>query len=97
MALKIRPMFDKVLLEVEPESITTGGIIIPVGEPNERQQRAKVIAVGEGRRQNGRRISPQVKPGDRVLCDKWSMAEFKADGQTFFLAVEDGIIGVLDD
>lgn len=89
---KIRPLHNYILIQLEEETLTTSGIII-VGEPNERQQRGVVIAVGEGRLENGVRIPPQVKPGDRVLFDKWSMV--KIDGFDYYIAIEDGIIGVL--
>ncbi len=97
MSKSVRPLFDKILIELEEETLSTGGIVL-VGEPNERQQRGRVLAVGEGRRDtNGGRIPPQVKPGDRVLFDKWSMVELKIDKQSVFLAIEDGIIGILDE
>lgn len=95
--LSIRPMFDKVLVEMQDESISKGGIIIPAGEVNEKIQRGVVLAVGKGRRENGHLIPPQVKPGDKVLFDKWSVAELKLNQQTVYLAIEDGIIGIIED
>lgn len=91
----IRPLFDKVLIELENETLHTSGLIM-IGEPNERIQRGTVLAVGEGRRENGVRNPLQVKVGDRVLFDKWSMIDIKMQDKVHYIAIEDGIIGILD-
>ena len=97
--MKIRPLFDKVLVTLEQETMSEGGIVFPVfEEPLDRQSKGVVLAVGEGRRDGkGNRIPNGVKPGDRVLFDKWTVAEFMVDGQKMWLAIVDGIIGVLTD
>ena len=91
---KIRPLFDKVVVEIENNMISDGGIIL-TGETNEKQKRGRVIAVGEGRFENGHRIPPSVKVGDLVLLGQWSTVEVDADGTKYVIAIEDGIIGVL--
>ena len=71
--MKIKPMNDRVLvLRVEEEQKTTGGIIIP-DTAKEKPQEGKVIAVGSGKvGEDGKRVPPEVKVGDRILFSKYA-------------------------
>lgn len=94
--VNITPLRDRVLVRRldEPEQ-RVGGIIIP-DTAKEKPQQAEVVAVGSGRiLDNGDRLPPTVKAGDRVLVGKWSGADVKIDGTEYLILKEDEILGIL--
>ena len=95
--MKIKPMNDRVLvLRVEEEKKTTGGIIIP-DTAKEKPQEGKVIAVGSGKLDDkGKRVPLEVKKDDRVLFSKYAGTEIKIDGVEHVFMREDDILGVLE-
>lgn len=94
--MKIRPLNDRILItRVEEGQKTAGGIIIP-DTAREKSLEGRVIAVGPGRiMDDGRRIVPEVRPGDRVLFSKYAGTEIKVDGQDQLFLREDDILGIL--
>jgi chaperonin GroES len=95
--MKVKPLHDRVLIErAEAESKTAGGIIIP-DNAKEKPAEGKVVAVGEGLRdENGKRIPLDVKKGDRVLFAKWGGAEVKVDGKELIILKESDILAVIE-
>lgn len=95
--MKVRPLHDRVLVErVEAESKTAGGIIIP-DTAKEKPAEGKIVAVGEGLRdENGKRVSLDVKKGDRVLFAKWGGTEVKVDGKELIIMKESDILAVIE-
>ena len=95
--MKVKPLHDRVIIEsVEAESKTAGGIIIP-DNAKEKPSEGKVVAVGEGLRDDhGKRISLDVKKGDRVLFQKWGGAEVKVDGKELIILKESDILAVIE-
>jgi chaperonin GroES len=95
--MKIRPLNDRVLvLRVEEEQKTSGGIIIP-DTAKEKPQEGKVVAVGPGKiGDDGKRIPVEIKKGDRILFSKYSGTEIKIDGKEHLFMKADDILGVLD-
>ncbi|MFZ0135151.1 MAG: co-chaperone GroES [Desulfobacterales bacterium] len=95
--MKIKPMNDRVLvLRVEQEQKTAGGLIIP-DTAKEKPQEGKVMAVGTGKLgDNGKRTALEVKVGDRVLFSKYAGTEIKIDGVEHVFMKEDDILGVLE-
>jgi chaperonin GroES len=94
--MKVTPLHDRVLvLRIEEEEKTSGGIIIP-DAAKEKPQEGKVIAVGEGKLdEDGKRISPDVKKGDRVLFGKYSGNEIMIDGVEHLIMREDDILAIV--
>ncbi len=94
--MKFRPLHDRVVVRrVEAEEKTAGGIIIP-DNAKEKPAEGEVIAVGEGAyNEDGDRITPDVKTGDRVLFGKWSGTEIKIDGEDLLIMKESDILGIL--
>jgi chaperonin GroES len=92
-----RPLHDRVVVRrVKEEEKTRGGIIIP-DTAQEKPQEGEVIAVGPGARdEDGERIPPDVKTGDRILFGKWSGTEVKIDGEELLIMKESDIMGVLE-
>lgn len=95
--MKIKPLNDRVLiLRIEEEAKTAGGIIIP-DTAKEKPQEGKVIAAGPGKlNDKGERIAMAVKDGDTVLFGKYSGSEVKIDGVEHLIMREDDILGILD-
>jgi len=95
--MKIKPMNDRVLvLRVEQEQKTVGGLIIP-DTAKEKPQEGKVMAVGTGKLgDDGKRTALEVKVGDRVLFSKYAGTEIKIDGVEHVFMKEDDILGVLE-
>ena len=90
-----RPLGDRVAVE-RIEETTSGGIIIP-DTAKEKPVQGRIIAAGEGARdENGKRIPLEVKVGDIVLFTKWGGTEFKIDGHEVTILKESDILAVLD-
>ena len=96
MAIKIRPLQDRVVVKaLDSETKTKGGIIIP-DTAKEKPQEGEVVAVGPGRMtEDGKRIALEVKKGDRVLIGKYSGTDVKIDGTEYVILREDDVLGVL--
>ena len=64
----LRPLGDRIAVKVlDAEEKTAGGIILP-DTAKDKPQEGEVIAVGSGRvLENGNRVAPEVKVGDRVI------------------------------
>ena len=95
--MKVRPLQDRVLVKrVESETRSAGGIIIP-DTAKEKPLEGLVIAVGPGKRlEDGSRVAPEVKEGDRVLFGKDAGTEIKVDGVDHMSLKESDILGILD-
>ena len=94
--MKIKPLNDRVLvLRIEQEEKTSGGIIIP-DTAKEKPQEVKVIAVGPGKvNDKGERIPLEVKEKDKVLFGKYSGSEIKVDGVEHLIMREDDILAIV--
>jgi chaperonin GroES len=94
---KIRPLQDRVIVKrIEEKEQIRGGIIIP-DTAKEKPQEGEVIAVGNGKLlDNGTRIEPGVKAGDKVLFGKYSGTEIKLDGEEYLILREDEILGIIE-
>jgi chaperonin GroES len=96
MGIRIRPLHDRIVVKgIEEESKTPGGIIIP-DTAKEKPQQGKVIAVGEGRHEDGKVIPMDVKAGDRILYGKYAGTEIKIDGEEHLILREDDVLGVIE-
>ena len=93
--MKIKPLGDRILvLGVEEEKKTKGGILIP-DTAKEKPQEGKVIAVGPGKvNEKGKRIPLDVKKGDRVLFGKYAGNEIKIDSVEHLIMREDDILAI---
>ena len=96
MKTTVRPPSDRILVKrVEPEQKMKGGIIIP-DTAKEKPLEGKVVAVGAGRLDdNGKRIAPEVKAGDRILVGKYTGTEVRIDDVEHVIVREDEILGII--
>ncbi len=95
--MKIRPMNENVLvLRVEEEQKTSGGIIIP-DTAKKKPQEGKVIAVGSGKSgKDGKRISLDVKAGDRILFSKYAGTEIRINDIEHIFMKETDILAIFE-
>ena len=93
--MKVKPLADRVVIEaLEAEAKTAGGIIIP-DNAKEKPQQGKVMAVGPGKVEDGKKIEMEVKVGDVILYGKYSGSEIKLDDQEYLIMHQDDILGIL--
>ena len=97
MALNVKPLGDRVLVEpVEEKEVKKGGIIIP-DAAKEKPTEGLVRALGTGKKDdNGKLIAFEVKVGDRVLISKYGGTEIKVDGKEYKLLNSDDILAIVD-
>jgi chaperonin GroES len=95
--MQIRPLHNRLIVKrLEEEERTKGGIIIP-DTAKEKPIEGKVIAVGDGKiAEDGRKISMEVKNGDRVLFAKYAGTEVKIDGEEHLMMKEDDILAIIE-
>jgi chaperonin GroES len=95
--MSIRPLSDRILVQrLDEETTTKSGIIIP-DTAKEKPQQGKVIAVGNGKLlDSGTRVTPGVKPEEKVLFGKYSGTEVKFDGVEYLILREEDILGIIE-
>ena len=94
--MKIRPLYDRIVIKrIEEKETMKGGIIIP-DTAKEKPQEGEVVAIGQGKRlEDGKLIPLDVKVGDRILFGKYSGSEIKLDGEELLIIREDEVLGVI--
>src|SRR6187549_3617027 len=97
MAMNIRPLGDRIIVEpVEQEETIAGGMLVLPETAKEKPQQGRVLAVGAGRRDDdGDRIEMDVQVGDRVLYAKYGGTEVKMDGKKLLILKESDILGIV--
>ncbi|MBX4210394.1 co-chaperone GroES [Candidatus Parcubacteria bacterium] len=93
----ITPLGDRVLVKPESaeEEKNIGGIIIPETSEKEKPARGKVIAVGEGKVVDGKRIPVDVSVGDTVVFSKYGYDEVKIGDEELYIIKEENILAVI--
>ena len=97
MAVKVKPLGDRVLVQpLDEEEQVKGGIIIP-DTAKEKPQRGKIVAVGDGKTDDsGKKIALTVKKGDSVLYGKYSGTEVRLDDEDYLIMSEGDILGIIE-
>lgn len=91
MALQIKPLSDRVIIEpAAAETQTASGIIIP-DTAKEKPQKGTVVAVGNGKKD----YTMTVQVGDSVLYGKYSGTELKFEGKDYLIMREDEILAII--
>lgn len=95
--MSVRPLEDRVLiLPTEAESKTASGIFLPESA-KEKPMQGEVVAVGPGKlMDNGERIKPGVKEGDKVVFGKYSGSEVEIKNTTHLIVRESELLGVVE-
>jgi chaperonin GroES len=96
MALKLKPLADRLVVEpIEQEEVTATGIYVPE-TAKEKPQEGKVVAVGPGRKDDeGKRIPIDVAEGDTVLYAKYGGTEVKLEDKKLLILKESDILAIL--
>lgn len=97
MAVKVRPLGDKILLKrLEAEGKTKSGIVLPE-TAKEKPKRGTVIAVGDGKLlDSGERAKFQVKKGDEIIFASYAGTEIKVDNDEYLILSEDEVLAIID-
>ena len=95
--MKIRPLYDRVLVKrVEGLEKTKGGIIIP-DTAKEKPIEGQVVAVGSGKiQENGKVRKLDVKAGDRILFGKYSGSDVRIEGEEHLILREEEILAIVE-
>lgn len=93
MASKLEPLADRVVIKPIPqEEKTKSGIVLP-DTAKEKSQEGVIIAVGPGKlSDDGKRIPPEVKVGDKIVYAKYAGTEFKLDNEELVILRESDIL-----
>ena len=91
----LKPLGDRVMIEVaKEEEKTVSGIVLP-GSAQEKPQTGTIIAVGEGRiLENGTKVEMAVKVGDVVLFEKYAGTEVKYEGKEYLVLKEHDLVAI---
>jgi chaperonin GroES len=98
VALKLRPLADRVVIKpVEREEVTKSGIVLP-DTAKEKPQEGIIEAVGNGRynERTGERIKLDVVVGNRVMYAKYAGSEVKIDDVDYLILAEKDILAVVE-
>jgi chaperonin GroES len=94
--LNLKPLGDRVIIEsLEAETVTASGIVLP-DTAKEKPQRGRVLAVGDGRWDEGTRVPLDVSVGDEVIYSKYGGTEVKVDGDDVLILSEHDILAVVE-
>ena len=95
--MKLRPLFDRVVVkQVEEKETTVGGIFLPTAA-QEKQEIAVVVAVGQGGVVDGKDVEMVVNVGDKVLYSKYAGSEFTVDGQKVTIIRQSDVLAVVEE
>src|ERR1700761_7804637 len=97
MALNVKPLGDRLLVEpAEEKEVKKGGIIIPESA-KEKPQEYIVVALGIGKvNDDGKKIPFEVKKGDRAIASQYGGSSIKIDGKEYKILSSDDILAVLE-
>ena len=94
--MTIKPLTDRVLIQMEEAEETTKSGLLLAGSAKEKPQVAKVIAVGPGGVVDGKDVVMTVKVGDKVITSKYSGTEIKLDGEEYTIVRQSDILAVVE-
>lgn len=95
--MQLKPLSDRVLVEVvEEEQKTQSGIYLP-DTAQEKPQRGRIVAVGTGRvSSEGEKLPMNVKEGDVVIFAQYAGTEIKVDGSEYLIMSENEILAIVE-
>ena len=94
--MTIKPLTDRVLIQMEEAEETTKSGILLAGSAKEKPQVANVIAVGPGGVVDGKDVVMTVKVGDKVITSKYSGTEIKLDGEEYTIVRQSDILAIVE-
>ncbi|MEE8150039.1 MAG: co-chaperone GroES [candidate division Zixibacteria bacterium] len=93
--MQVKPLYDRVVVRPVEEEQVKGGIIIP-DTAKEKPVEGEIIEVGSGRvTDDGKKMSLEVKKGDRILYGKYSGTEVTIEGEELLIMRESDIFAII--
>jgi chaperonin GroES len=90
--MKLQPLGDRLVVKaIEAEQTTSSGLVLP-DTAQEKPSRGTVVAVGDGRYEDGQRIPLDVAVGDEVIYSKYGGTEIKVDGEDLIILREADVL-----
>jgi chaperonin GroES len=90
--MKLKPLGDRLIIRaVDEEETTASGLVLP-DTAKEKPQTGEVVAVGDGRIEDGERIPLDVSVGDKVLYSKYGGTEIKVEGEDLLVLRESDVL-----
>ena len=94
--MKLIPLADRVVLKaMEAEETTKGGIIL-TSSAKEKPSLAEVISVVPGGKVDGKDVVMSVKPGDKVITDKYSGSNVKIGDDEYTIVRQSDILAIVE-
>jgi len=94
--MNVKPLGDRVVIKnIEAEETTKSGILLTSGS-KEKPQMAEVIAVGPGGMVDGKEVTMNVKPGQKVIYSKYAGTEVKLDGEEIIIVRQNDIFATVE-
>ncbi|HNX62105.1 MAG TPA: co-chaperone GroES [Candidatus Limiplasma sp.] len=94
--MNVKPLGDRVVIKnIEAEETTKSGILLTSGS-KEKPQMAEVIAVGPGGLVDGKEVTMNVKPGQKVIYSKYAGTEVKLDGDEIIIVRQSDILATVE-
>ncbi|GMR19405.1 MAG: co-chaperone GroES [Patescibacteria group bacterium] len=95
MSIKVKPLGNNILIKpLEREEKLPSGLVIP-DTAKEKPQEGKVVAAGPGKYEDGKRVAPEVKVGDRVLYKRFGGDEIRVGDKEYLVVDADDILAVI--
>ena len=94
--MKLVPLGDRVVIKaLVAEETTKSGIVLP-GQAKEKPQQAEVVAVGPAGVIDGKEVTMQVKPGDKIIYSKYSGTEVELEEENLIIVKQSDILAVIE-
>src|SRR5439155_23501072 len=96
LPMKLKPLGERLLVKpLEEEETTASGLVIP-DTAKEKPQKGKVLAVGDGKLEDGKRIPLDVAEGDEVLYSKYGGTDITVDGEDLLVLRESDVLAKVE-
>jgi len=90
--MKLQPLGDRIVVRaIEAEEVTASGIVLP-DTAQEKPQRGRVLSVGPGCYEDGKRVPPDVEEGDEVIYSKYGGTEIQVEGEDLLILRESDVL-----
>lgn len=94
--MKLKPLGDRLIVQaLDEEEVTASGILLP-DTAKEKPQKGKVLAVGDGKFEDGNRIPIDVSKGDEILYSKYGGTEIKVDNEELLVLRESDVLAKVE-
>lgn len=94
--MNLKPLYDKIIVQpTKVEDITKAGIVLP-DTAKEKPQQGKVLAVGSGKIDDGKRIPLEIKVNDTVIFSKYAGDDIKVDGEELKIISESDVLAIVE-